>query len=237
MQTTLKDDITLKQTQTFRPQTKDQELFNLLSDNLTLLEKNLHLDSFKQEQPYFFDQQMQVQPPDLPNATIASPLTPGNGYAPSIPLTINFNDNKTNIRDLLVRSKAGMQAGDIQKEAHLSYYLGMVYESNRNYPEAIKFYKKFYACAKMMEDKIGLALGANRIAVNYFNNKDIPNALEYHKLNIQLSDIENSFAGFYNIGIAYRKIKNYDEALTNFKKALDWSRQRDDLQSECLAQG
>ena len=30
-------------------------------------------------------------------------------------------------------AKAGMQAGDIQKEAHLSFYLGMVFESNKNH--------------------------------------------------------------------------------------------------------
>lgn len=56
-------------------------------------------------------------------------------YAPSVPLTHNFKDGKSNIKDLLVRAKAGMQAGDIQKEAHLSFYLGMVYESNKQYNE------------------------------------------------------------------------------------------------------
>ena len=44
----------------------------------------------------------------MPNATIASPLTPGNGYAPSIPLIHNFKESKTSIKDLLVRAKAGM---------------------------------------------------------------------------------------------------------------------------------
>lgn len=48
----------------------------------------------------------------------------------------------------------------------------MVYESNKSYKDAVKFYKKYFTCARMMEDKIGLALGANRIAVNYFNNGD-----------------------------------------------------------------
>jgi len=33
----------------------------------------------------------------------------------------------------------------------------------------------------MMEDKIGLALGANRIAVNYFNSNEYAKALEFHK--------------------------------------------------------
>ena len=35
-----------------------------------------------------------------------------------------------------------------------------------------------------MEDKIGLALGANRVAVNYFNDKNYEKAIEYHKKNI-----------------------------------------------------
>lgn len=129
----------------------------------------------------FFDQQIQVQPPDLPNASIASPLTPGNGYAPSIPLTHNFKESKTSIKDLLVRAKAGMQAGDIQKEAHLSFYLGMVYESSKNYAEAVRFYKKFVACAKLMEDKIGIALGTNRVALNYYNSNNFSKSIEFHK--------------------------------------------------------
>lgn len=75
----------------------------------------------------------------------------------------------------------------------------------------------------MMEDKIGLSLGANRIAINYFNDGNYEKAVEYHKQNIQLSDIENTFAGYYNIGISYRKNKNFEEALINFKKALEWA--------------
>ena len=49
----------------------------------------------------------------MPNATIASPLTPGNGWAPSLPMINLQNTNKETIKDLLVRANAGMQAGDI----------------------------------------------------------------------------------------------------------------------------
>lgn len=74
-----------------------------------------------------------------------------------------------------------------------------------------------------MEDKIGLALGANRIAVNYFNLGNFEKSIEYHYQNIQLSDSENSFAGFYNIGITLRKVNKVAESLLNFEKALEWS--------------
>ena len=40
---------------------------------------------------------------------------------------------KSNVKDLLVRAKAGMQAGDVQKEAHLSFYLGMVHETKKEF--------------------------------------------------------------------------------------------------------
>ena len=78
-----------------------------------------------------------MQPPDTPNYNTASPLTPGNGWAPSIPLIKMIDTSKTNIKDLLVRAKAGMHAGDVQKEAHLTFYLGMVHDSNKNYKQVI----------------------------------------------------------------------------------------------------
>lgn len=45
---------------------------------------------------------------------------------------MNLKDtSKINIKDLQVRAKAGMQAGDVTKEAHLSFYLGIVHETNQ----------------------------------------------------------------------------------------------------------
>ena len=63
-----------------------------------------------------------------------------------------------------------MNTEDIEKEAHLSFYLGMVYEQQRSYVSALKFYRRYLGFAKGMEDKIGMALGANRVAINYFYN-------------------------------------------------------------------
>ncbi|CAK84978.1 unnamed protein product (macronuclear) [Paramecium tetraurelia] len=178
----------------------------------------------------FFDQQISVQPPDLPNASIASPLTPGNGYAPSIPYTHNVKENnRTSIKDLLVRAKAGMQAGDIQKEAHLSFYLGMVYESSKNHNEAVRFYKKFVACAKLMEDKIGMALGTNRVAFNYYNAGNYTKSIEFHKQNLQYSDQENMFTEGQEITRIQWNILN--------KLWSTGAQKRDEAESQCISFG
>ena len=162
----------------------------------------------------------------MPNATIASPLTPGNGWAPSLPMIDLKNTNKETIRDLLVRANAGMQAGDIQKEAHLTFYLGVVHEMNKNYKLAIKYHKKFFSCAKLMEDKVGMALAMNRIGINLFNYGHAYDSINFHLQNIALTDKENAFAGLYNLGISYRKMKNFDESITYFQEALKWALER-----------
>ena len=57
-----------------------------------------------------------------------------------------------------------------------------------------------------MEDKIGMALAANRISICYFNMNKFQKSLEYILINIKLSDNDNLYSGVYNIGIIYRSL-------------------------------
>lgn len=121
----------------------------------------------------------------MPNSTIASTISPGSGYAPSVPL---LPSKKGTLTELLMRAKAGMSTEDIQKEAHLAFYLGMVYEEKRSHHSAVKFYKRFLGFAKAMEDKIGMALGSNRVAVNLFYAGQVSKSIAFHHENLKLSD-------------------------------------------------
>jgi hypothetical protein len=95
--------------------------------SIILKKFNSKLNS-KKISPSFFTQQIHVQPPEGLNATISAPLTPGGGWAPSIPNTTSNTISKTSLKDLTIRAKAGVQAGDIQKEAHMAFCLGQLNE-------------------------------------------------------------------------------------------------------------
>ena len=71
-----------------------------------------------------------------------------------------------------MRAKAGVQAGDIQKEAHMAFALGNLNEEKKNYKKAIKFYKRFFFCARILEDPVGASLGLNRLGVMYHKVKN-----------------------------------------------------------------
>lgn len=82
----------------------------------------------------------------------------------------------------------------------------MVYEEKRAYHSAVRFYKRFLGFAKAMEDKIGMSLGANRVAVNLFYEGQIQKSISFHHENLKLSDSENCFAAYYNLGICHRSL-------------------------------
>lgn len=83
----------------------------------------------------FFNQLIQIKPPEGINAVVASPLMESKGWAPSIP-SMQLS-KKTNINDLMMRARGGIQAGDIPKEAHMAFYLGIMYEEAKNYDEVL----------------------------------------------------------------------------------------------------
>ncbi len=58
-----------------------------------------------------------------------------------------------------------------------------------------------------------MSLGANRVAINYFYSGDALKSISFHNENLKLSDNENCFAAYYNLGICYRKIGKFEDSL------------------------
>lgn len=71
----------------------------------------------------------------MPNASNASVLTPGQGWAPSLPLISKLVFSDQELKNLLLRAKTGLKVGDHQKEAHLLFYIGIMNENKKNWPK------------------------------------------------------------------------------------------------------
>lgn len=188
----------------FRPKPieKDMNILNTLIDSSKDSIINIVLRKFNYKKSAggndsFFVQQIHVQPPDGLNSTVSSPLAPGGGWAPSIPHT-NPNLSKTSLKDMAIRAKAGVQHGDVQKEAHMAYNLALLNEEKKNLKKAIRFYKRFFFCARLLEDPVGAALALNRIGVAYHKMKRFDKSLNFHKKHLEFTDSENIYAAYYN---------------------------------------
>ena len=186
----------------------------------------------------YFNQLIQIRPPEGINAVVASPLMESKGWAPSIP-SVNIDKLNTNLKDLMIRAKGGIKNNDIIKEAHMAFYLGIMNEEEKKYENALKFYKKYFLSAKLLQDIYGTELALNRIAVLFSNIFDFDQSIYYNEKHKEITTHNlNGFVAYYNCGVCYRVLENFEKSIENFQTALKMSAEENDLESYtlCLAQ-
>ena len=212
--------------------------------DITLLNKFLHdkyiltRNSSDTTKKNYFNQLIQIRPPEGINAVVASPLMESKGWAPSIP-SVNIDKLNTNLKDLMIRAKGGIKNNDIIKEAHMAFYLGIMNEEEKKYENALKFYKKYFLSAKLLQDIYGTELALNRIAVLFSNIFDFEQSIYYNEKHKEITTHNlNGFVAFYNCGVCYRVLENFEKSIENFEQALKMSADENDLESYtlCLAQ-
>ena len=139
----------------------------------------------------------------------------------------------------MIRAKGGIKNNDIIKEAHMAFYLGIMNEEEKKYESALKFYKKYFLSTKLLQDIYGTELALNRIAVLFSNIFDFEQSIYYNEKHKEITTHNlNGFVAYYNCGICYRVLENFDKSIENFKTALKMSEDENDLESYtlCLAQ-
>ena len=139
----------------------------------------------------------------------------------------------------MIRAKGGIKNNDIIKEAHMAFYLGIMNEEEKKYENALKFYKKYFLSAKLLQDIYGTELALNRIAVLFSNIFDFEQSIYYNEKHKEITTHNlNGFVAYYNCGVCYRVLEDFEESIKNFEKALKMSADENDLESYtlCLAQ-
>lgn len=63
----------------------------------------------------------------------------------------------------------------------MAFALGNLNESEKNFKKSIKFYKRFFFCARILEDPVGASLGLNRLGVMYHKLKNYHKSLQFHQ--------------------------------------------------------
>jgi len=58
--------------------------------------------------------------------------------------------------------------------------MGELSEKQANLPAACQYYKRFYLCARVMNDEISSSLALNRLAVVFFKRKKYDLSYLYH---------------------------------------------------------
>ena len=102
---------------------------------------------------------------------------------------------------------------------------------------ACHYYKRFYLCARVLNDEAGSALALNRLAVCYFNRAKFEMSHLYNQKHAQFVKESDQFIAIYNAAISSRLLGFFDRAITEFTKALGIVQPQKDYESESLCEG
>ena len=115
-----------------------------------------------------------------------------------------------------MKAKAGIQKGDFIKETHINFQMGELSESQNHLDAACHYYKRFYLCARVLNDESGSALALNRLGVCYFKRMKFEMSYLYNQKHAQFVKESDQFIAIYNAAISSRLLGHYDKAIGEF---------------------
>ncbi len=200
----------------------------------------------EEEYRSFFGQQLAIRPPEKISGTggvKAIPATKHFGATFSTDAAVGRSSlvgtehtrSQSTIKDLKMRVACGIEQGDVSKEAHVVLCLGLMLEEQQHPAEAARFYKRFYFCARLLEETDACALAINRLGVLYFKLGYPNRSLRYHLTHLQLSCEQDLFVSHYNIAVSLRGFRRFNKAIDRFLTALDFANRFNDLEQQCYA--
>ena len=117
--------------------------------------------------------------------------------------------------------------------------IGAIYIENGQNKKALEYQLKSLALAEKVKNKNKLASIYNNLSLLYNNFQESNKGLEFGKksleIYIQMNDVNGISSAYGNIGNAYLGLNNLDEALVNFFKNYELSKQSGNPYEECTS--
>lgn len=196
-------------------------------------------------EPSPFIMQLKVQIPEY--FSIADKNVPA-GYM------TNIAANQLNrIQDMMMRTRAGIKVGDIQREAHMAFCMALINQKQQKFDLAIKFLKRLFFCAKLLEDIEGAEISLNLIGICYYQMGDYEKSLSFHNKHSDLTiqrispNRESQRIILYNMAMCYRQLfltegnnnplQSLFKCINLFEQSLQTAVLSEDLEHQLLCKG
>lgn len=82
-------------------------------------------------------------------------------------------------------------------------------ERQGNYEASCQYFKRFYLCARVLNDDVGSSLALNRLAIVFFKRKMYDVSYLYHGKHAKHVEEADKFVAIYNAGITSRHLGEY----------------------------
>lgn len=150
---------------------------------------------------------------------------------------------KVNLNAAIVAAKKLVELGEKMDEQHKAdsyYYLSMIFQSQGDGEQSLKYLLPCVDIYKKLGKEKDLAQTYNQIANTYLLKHDNTSALNYYqqslKIKEKIGDKEGSSNTLANIGLIYQALNNFESAIKYISKAADIKKEINDVigYTKCL---
>jgi len=146
-------------------------------------------------------------------------------------------DYRQQVADLKLLADSASRSGNIYQALQAYHKMGVVYDNQGMYQEAIQKYKQFLSLCITSKNTQGEALAYNCLGIDTFKLSQYDEAIQYHNKHLELADSTGRLIAHTNLGIVFQAMGLAEHAAIHHQHAIEYANRMGAKDAQCFTVG
>lgn len=146
-------------------------------------------------------------------------------------------DYRSQLADLKLLADSASRSGNVYQALQAYHKMGIVFDNQGMYAEAIQKYKQFLALCITSKNTQGEALAYNCLGIDTFKLNQYDDAIQYHNKHLELADGTGRLIAHTNLGIVFQAMGLSEHAAIHHQHAIEYANRMGAKDAQCFTVG
>lgn len=147
------------------------------------------------------------------------------------------SDYRAEIADLRLLADSASRSGNVYQALQAYHKMGIVYDNQGMFAEAIQKYKQFLALCITSKNTQGEALAYNCLGIDTFKLQQYDDSIQYHNKHLELADGTGRLIAHTNLGIVFQAMGLSEHAAIHHQHAIEYANRMGAKDAQCFTVG
>merc|ERR1719356_665241 len=147
------------------------------------------------------------------------------------------SDYRSQIADLRHLADAASRSGNVYQALQAYHKMGIVYDNQGMYKEAVQKYKQFLALCITSKNTQGEALAYNCLGIDTFKLGQFDDSIQFHNKHLELADGTGRLIAHTNLGIVFQAMGLAEHAAIHHQHAIEYANRLGAKDAQCFTVG
>mmetsp|Transcript_34377 Transcript_34377/g.73210 ORF Transcript_34377/g.73210 Transcript_34377/m.73210 type:complete len:405 (-) Transcript_34377:33-1247(-) len=147
------------------------------------------------------------------------------------------NDHRQQLADLKLLADSASRSGNIYQAMQAYHKMGVIYDNQGQYQEAVQKYKQFLALCISSKNSQGEALAYNCLGIDEFKLGQFDESIQYFNKQLELADSTGRLIAHTNLGIVFQAMGLAEHAAIHHQHAIEYANRMGAKDAQCFTVG